>query len=139
MPKPHGTYQRVKRQENLRHKANCDKSNISLKNKPEIVRDIDAIHRKMAVVQDWITNGALSSKTKEDEIRESISKGIDIIQKNLETSQTLKQLEQVIGQPISPILNTDVTRLPNGDLMVLAILLCKIFSALLNINSVKAK
>ena len=131
MPKPHGTYLRVKRQEKIRHKASYDKANLSVKSKSEAVRNMDAMQRKMAVLQDWINNGALSSKSKEDEIREDVSEGIELLAKYMEKYQEYDKLERELREPAYPILHAKPSLASHGDLLALAIALCKVFSVLI--------
>ena len=131
MPKPRGTYLKIKRQEIIKYRARQDKIIVSTKNKPETVRTLDAMLRKMAVLQDWIKNGALSSKSREDEIRENIAEAIEVFEKYIEKYQAYEQLEGELQESAPLILRAQPKIASHVDLLLLSITLCKVFSVLI--------
>lgn len=130
MPKPHGTYLRISRQDRIAYRARKDKETPIRKNNPQTRKSLDAMQRKMALVQDWIKSGALASKTREDKIRESLAEAIDMVEEYIEKYQAQEIIRKELREPIYPILRTQPAQASHADLLILAIALCKVFSVL---------
>ncbi len=146
MPKPHGTYLRVQRQERTRLAALEAKKTVSVSRQQDLTEfykaldkvaedDLDGWHRSMSALAVEISkNGALS---KEDKIRKKVSKVLGEVRKLLEKFQNYKQLEGTMRVPVDSVMRPPLDLGPVGAELALVVALVKVLEFLVLIRKRK--